>query len=102
MCHVLIKVICCNRSLKDSDMVYEPDNLTVPFEDVKKVGSAIEHVVEDVLAPQTTTRRYVRDGDAVSSTVKDIASLFDGKKKINLIIIIIIKLIKMSVSFETG
>ena len=67
MCHLLIKVICCNRSLKDSDMVYEPDNLTVPFEDVKKVGSAIEHVVEDVLAPQTTT-------------VKDIASLFDGKK----------------------
>ena len=67
MCHLLIKVICCNRSLKDSDMVYEPDNLTVPFEDVKKVGSAIENVAEDVLTPQTTT-------------VKDIASLFDGKK----------------------
>ena len=52
MCSIFIKFICCNRSLKDSDVVSQPESLTVPFEELKKVGDSIESVVEDVIAPE--------------------------------------------------
>ena len=48
-------------------MVYDPANISVPFEEVKKVAESIEHVAEDILLPQT-------------KTVKDIAKIFDNKK----------------------
>ena len=64
MCSLFIKMICCNRSITDKDMVYNPANVSVPFEDVKKVGQAIENVAENILAPQT-------------KTVRDIAQLFE-------------------------
>jgi len=66
MCSLFIKMICCNRSITDKDMVYDPANISVPFEDVKKVAASVENVIDDVLAPQT-------------KTVKDIANLFDKK-----------------------
>ena len=64
MCSLFIKMICCNKSLTDSDMVSEPSNVSVPFENVKKVAASVENVIDDVLAPQT-------------KTVKDIAKLFE-------------------------
>ena len=64
MCSLFIKMICCNKSLTDSDMVSEPSSVSVPFEDVKKVGTSVENVIDDVLAPQT-------------KTVKDLAKLFE-------------------------
>ena len=64
MCSLFIKMICCNRSITDKDMVYDPANISVPFEDVKKVAASVENVIEDVLVPQT-------------KTVKDIAKLFE-------------------------
>ena len=64
MCSLFIKMICCNRSITDKDMVYDPANISVPFEDIKKVATSVENVLEDVLAPQT-------------KTVKDIAKLFE-------------------------
>ena len=66
MCSLFIKMICCNRSITDKDMVYDPANISVPFDDVKKVAASVENVIDDVLAPQT-------------KTVKDIAKLFDKK-----------------------
>jgi len=66
MCSLFIKMICCNRSITDKDMVYDPANISVPFEDIKQVATSIENVIEDVLAPQT-------------KTVKDIAKLFEKK-----------------------
>ena len=66
MCSLFIKMVCCNRSITDKDMVYDPANISVPFEDVKKVASSVENIIEDVLAPQT-------------KTVKDIAQLFESK-----------------------
>lgn len=68
MCHLLIKIICCNKSISDKDLVYDPDNITVPFDDIKKVGSAIENVVEDVIQPQ-------------NKIVKSMVDLFSDKKK---------------------
>ena len=68
MCHLLVKIICCNKSLTDKDVVYEPENISVPFEDVKKVGSAIEHVIEDITQPQ-------------NKIVKSMVGLLEGKKK---------------------
>ena len=67
MCRLLVKIICCNKSLTDIDVVYEPENISVPFEDVKKVGSAIEQVVEDFSHPQNTV-------------VKSMVGLLEGKK----------------------
>jgi len=67
MCHLLVKIICCNKSLTDKDVVYEPENISVPFEDVKKVGSAIEQVVEDFTHPQ-------------NSVVKSMVGLLESKK----------------------
>ena len=64
MCSLFIKMICCNRSITDKDMVYDPANISVPFEDVKKVATSVENVIADVLEPQT-------------KTVKDIAKLFE-------------------------
>ncbi len=37
MCSLFIKFICCNKSLKDSDVVSQPESLTVPFEEIKKL-----------------------------------------------------------------
>ena len=68
MCSIFfIKMICCNRSITDSDAVSEPSSVSVPFDDVKKIASSVENVIEDILTPQT-------------KTVKDIAKLFDKKK----------------------
>lgn len=72
MCSIFIKFICCNRSLKDTDIVSEPSNISVPFEDIKRVGSSIEHVVEETLNPE-------------KNKVKSIVSFFDkntSKEKI--------------------
>ena len=80
MCSLFIKMICCNRSMTDKDIVYDPADISVPqsgalsnsafgcvpFEDVKKVASSVENIIEHVLAPQT-------------KTVKDIAHLFESK-----------------------
>jgi hypothetical protein len=52
MCHLLVKIICCNKSLTDKDVVYEPENISVPFEDVKKVGKAGESSMKDFTQPQ--------------------------------------------------
>ena len=49
MCSIFIKMICCNKSLTDKDMVYDPANISVPFEDVKKVAASIENVIDDVV-----------------------------------------------------
>ena len=63
MCSVFIKFICCNRSLKDSDIVSQPDSVNIPFEEIKKVGDAIEHVVEDVISPTKNVKKMVRFWD---------------------------------------
>ena len=52
MCSIFIKSICCNRSLEDSDVVSQPESLTVPFEDIKKVGQDVEQVFEDIITPK--------------------------------------------------
>ena len=67
MCHLLVEIICCNKNLTDKDVVYEPENVSVPFEDVKKVGSAIEQVVEDFTHPQ-------------NQIVKSMVGLLESKK----------------------
>ena len=67
VCHLLVKIICCNKNLTDKDVVYEPENISVPFEDVKKVGSAIEQVVEDFTHPQ-------------NQIVKSMVGLLESKK----------------------
>ena len=63
MCSVFIKFICCNRSLKDSDIVSQPDSVNIPFEEIKKVGDAIEHVVEDVISPTKNVKKMARFRD---------------------------------------
>lgn len=68
MCHLLIKIICCNKNISDKDVVYEPENISIPFEDVKQVASAVEHVVEDFTQPQ-------------NKIVKSMVGLLEGKKK---------------------
>ena len=70
MCHLLIKIICCNKSLTDKDVVYEPENISVPFEDVKKVGSAIEQVVEDFTHPEQKVKNIINLFDKNSSKEK--------------------------------
>ena len=67
MCHLLVKIICCNKSLTDKDVIYEPENISVPFEDVKRVGSAIEQVVEDFTQPK-------------NNIVKSMVGVLEGKK----------------------
>ena len=67
MCHRLVKIICCNKSLTDKDVVQELENISVPFEDVKKLGSAIEQVVEDFTHPQ-------------NQIVKSMVGLLESKK----------------------
>ena len=59
MCSVFIKLICCNRSLKDTDMVSDPANISVPFEDVKKVGQSIEDVVDEIISPKNKVKKMV-------------------------------------------
>ena len=59
MCSVFIKFICCNRSLKDSDIVSQPDSVNIPFEEIKKVGDAIQNVVEEVISPTKNVKKMV-------------------------------------------
>ncbi len=67
MCSFFVKFICCNRSLKDSDVVSQPESLTVPFDDIQKAGNAIENVIDEVISP---------DGAKIKKMVK----WWDGKK----------------------
>ena len=67
MCSLFIKFICCNKSLKDSDVVSEPANLTVPFEQVKQIGEDAEKIIDEVLNPE--------------NKVKKMVSWWDGKKE---------------------
>ena len=59
MCSIFIKFICCNRALKDSDVVSDPANLTVPFEEVKKVGESIENIVDEIINPEQKVKKMV-------------------------------------------
>ncbi len=65
MCHLLIKILCCNRSLSEKDLVYEPDSISVPMADVEKVGSSIEKVIEDVTKP-----KFKNMSDVVADFIK--------------------------------
>ena len=49
MCHLFIKCFCCNKQSKDDDICYEPDEISLPFDEVKKTGKVLENVVEDVI-----------------------------------------------------
>ena len=65
MCHLLIKILCCNRGITDKDIVYEPDNISIPMADVEKVGSSIEKVVEDMGKP-----KFKNMSDVVADFIK--------------------------------
>ena len=60
MCSLFIKFICCNKSLKDSDVVSDPSNVTVPFDDVQKAGEAIENVIDEVINPENKIKKMVK------------------------------------------
>lgn len=66
MISCFIKYTCCSRSIKDEDMVSQPESLSVPYEDIKKVADAAENVIDEVIAPQT-------------KTVKEVIKVFDSK-----------------------
>ena len=91
MLNLLIKIICCNTNIQDKDMVYEPDNVSVPFDDVEKVGNAVENIVEDLIVPE-------------NKIVKKMVSWFDNKKELNnsFINVILLFNFKVSVSFQNG
>ena len=36
MCHFFIKILCCNRRVKDEDEVYEPTDISIPAEDIEQ------------------------------------------------------------------
>ena len=67
LCHLLIKILCCNRSLTDKDIVYEPDIINVPMSDVEKVGNSMEKVIEDVGMPKIKNM-----SDAVVELIKKV------------------------------
>lgn len=83
MCSMFIK-FNCNRSLKDSDVVSQPDSVNIPFEDVKKVGDAIEKVVEEATLPENKSPGASYSGLAEqgeNKVVKKMVSWLDCKKK---------------------
>ena len=58
MCHFLIKFICCNKNLTDSDKTFEPTN--VPMEDIKAVADGIEKIADDILLPTPQVKKMVK------------------------------------------
>jgi hypothetical protein len=40
-------------------MVSDPANISVPFEDVKKVGQSIEDVVDEIISPKNKVKKTV-------------------------------------------
>lgn len=58
MCHFLIKFICCNKNLTDSDKTFEPTN--VPMEDIANVANSVEHIVDDIISPVPKVKKMVR------------------------------------------
>ena len=69
MCSVFIKFICCNQKIKDEDVVSQPDSIKIPFEEIQKVGEAIETVIDDAIFPESKT------------VVKKMVSFWDDDKK---------------------
>ena len=67
------QVICCNKSLTNKDVVYEPENISVPFEDI---SSAIEQVVEDFTHPPNQIAGLV---PCMATPVKSMVGLLEGK-----------------------
>ena len=57
MCHFLIKFICCNKNLTDSDKTFEPTN--VPMSDIKAVADDIEKIADDILSPAPKVSKMV-------------------------------------------
>ena len=55
MCHFLIKFICCNKNLTDSDKTFEPTN--VPMADIKAVADDIEKIADDILDPVSKVKK---------------------------------------------
>ena len=60
MCHIFLKLICCNKSLSDKDIVSQPESLNVPFDDVRKAGEAIENVIDEAIKPNNNIKKMVK------------------------------------------
>ena len=58
MCHFLIKFLCCNENLTDSDKTFEPTN--VPMSDIKAVADDIEQIADDILLPVPKVKKMVK------------------------------------------
>lgn len=58
MCHFLIKIICCNKNLTDSDKTFEPTN--IPMSDIKAVADDIEKIADDIIDPTNKVKKMVQ------------------------------------------
>jgi len=67
MCHFLIKFICCNKNLTDSDKTFEPTN--VPMADIKAVADDIEKIADDILDPVSKVKKTVKWWDEKEDSV---------------------------------
>ena len=91
MCHFLVRFVCCNKNMSEKDSVYDPTSVDIPLEDVKKVGEAIENVVDDVIE-QPTKGGFLNSSGVEpppvkvkvskprSKTVKELTKTFEDKK----------------------